>query len=560
MSGLNRRRVLAGAAGALTATGIAATAGTAGSKSAAAAEAGVASPPFDPVKIGPDDLRYPDLTRGMNQRWRSKPEHVRMAATTDQVVGAVQEAVNANKRVTVQGGGHCYADFVHNPDVDVVINLSEMKNVHFDQQRSAFAVEAGATLLELYETLFKIWGVTVPGGMCFSVGVGGHVSGGGYGLLSRKHGLVVDHLHAVEVVTVDASGKAKPVVATRDADDPNRDLWWAHTGGGGGNFGVITRYWFRSPGAAGTDPGALLPRPPETLLVNAVSVSWSELDEASFTRMVRNYGTWFANNSSPDAAGTSLSSFLMVNHKANGSAGLLTVVDGTDPDADALLRDYLSKLFDGTSVQTRPMSEPVGEMSPAPELYQPMRLPWYRAARLLGTNNPTLNDPTMRGEYKSGYLKNGFSDAQIATMYEQLTRSDHTNPASIMVLLSYGGRINSVPRESTASAQRDSAFKMLVESFWSDAAEDSANVDWCRALYNGVFADSGGYPVPNSQTDGCYINYPDMDITDPTYNGSGIPWHELYYKQNYPELQRIKKKYDPNNFFRHSQSIGLPSA
>ncbi|SDP84583.1 FAD/FMN-containing dehydrogenase [Actinopolyspora xinjiangensis] len=560
MSGLNRRRMLTGAAGALTATGIAAASGGSGAGRALAVETSASGQPFDSVKIGPNDLRYPELTKGMNQRWVSKPDHIRMVATTDQVVKAVQEAASANKRLTVQGGGHCYADFVHNPNVDVVINMSEMKNIYFDQGRSAFVVEAGATLMEVYETLFKIWGVTLPGGMCFSVGMGGHVPGGGYGLLSRKEGLIADHLYAVEVVTVDGSGRAKSVIATREADDPNRDLWWAHTGGGGGNFGVVTRYWFRSPGVTATDPGSLLPRPPEELLVNAVSIPWSDLDSASFTRLVKNYGTWFENNSAPGSPGASLSSFLLVNHKANGSAGLLTVVDGSDPNADSLLRDYLDRLFAGANVRTRPLSEPVGEMSAAPELYQPVRLPWFRATRLLGTNNPTLNDPTMRADYKSGYLKRSFTEKQIATMYEQLTRTDHANPNSIMVLLSYGGAINSVAPDATASAQRDSAFKVLVESFWSRKSDDSANVNWCRSIYNGIFAEKGGYPVPDDRADGCYINYPDMDITDPEHNKSGVPWYKLYYKNNYPKLQRVKKNYDPTNFFRHSQSIKLPSA
>ncbi len=60
--------------------------------------------------------------------------------------------------------------------------------------------------------------------------------------------------YAVEVVVVDEAKTARRVVATREADDPNRELWWAHTGGGGGNFGVVTRYWFRSQGVDGRDP------------------------------------------------------------------------------------------------------------------------------------------------------------------------------------------------------------------------------------------------------------------------------------------------------------------
>ncbi|MFD0392095.1 FAD-binding protein [Streptomyces nogalater] len=108
-------------------------------------------------------------------------------------------------------------------------------------------MEPGALLGEVYRRLFLGWGVTVPAGATAEVGIGGHVLGGGYGALSRRYGLSVDHLYAVEVVVVDERGRASTVVATREPGDPHRDLWWGHTGGGGGNFGVVTRYWFRSP-------------------------------------------------------------------------------------------------------------------------------------------------------------------------------------------------------------------------------------------------------------------------------------------------------------------------
>src|SRR5439155_17967378 len=124
---------------------------------------------------------------------------------------------------------------------------------------------------------------------------GGHVTGGGFGLLSRRHGLTVDHLHAIEVVVVDDGGAARSVIATREPQDPNRDLWWAHTGGGGGNFGVVTRFWFRSPLTA----DALLPRPPSELLVSTVFLPWPELSEQCFARLMRNYGEWYVAHRRP---------------------------------------------------------------------------------------------------------------------------------------------------------------------------------------------------------------------------------------------------------------------
>ncbi|MFI5762100.1 MULTISPECIES: FAD-dependent oxidoreductase [unclassified Streptomyces] len=539
-------------------TGITAASGALAPSRASAAEAATDTG-FNTVTIKPDDIRYPELISGMNQRWVSSPDYIRVVSTTAQVVTAVQDAYNAGKRISVQGGGHCYTDFVHNPAVKAVINMTEMSKIYFDKAHNAFAVEAGATLTEVYETLFKVYGVTLPGGMCFSVGVGGHVSGGGYGLLSRKLGLIVDHLYAVEVVTVGSDGVARAQIATREANDPNRELWWAHTGGGGGNFGVITRYWFRSQGATGTNPSALLPKPPKTMLVNAVAIPWSQLDKAGFTRLIKNYGAWHEQNNSASSPNNALCSFMLANHKANGNIGLLTVVDGTVANAEKLLQDYLAALTDGVEASVQPVNEPIGEHAAMPDLYHPTRIPWFTAVRLLGTSNPTLTNPTLRGEYKSGYMKKNFTDAQVSSMYTHLTRADYANTQALMVLLSYGGQINTVASDATASAQRDSAFKVLFETFWSDSAEDAQHIGWCRDIYTEVFSATGGYPVPSAQTDGCYINYPDTDIIDPQVNKSGVPWSTLYYKGNYPRLQRAKAKYDPKNVFRNSQSIQLPS-
>ncbi|MCQ0021238.1 FAD-dependent oxidoreductase [Actinomadura madurae] len=96
---------------------------------------------------------------------------------------------------------------VGDPQYRLLVDTSSMKGVTFDRRMNAFAVEAGARLGEVYRALYEGWGVTVPGGVCPEVGVGGHVSGGGYGPLSRRFGLIVDHLYAVEVVVAAGTGR-----------------------------------------------------------------------------------------------------------------------------------------------------------------------------------------------------------------------------------------------------------------------------------------------------------------------------------------------------------------
>jgi hypothetical protein len=98
-----------------------------------------------------------------------------------------------------------------------------MTDLRFEPKMCAVAVEAGVTLGEAYRKLY--FGLA---GESPDIGFGGHVVGGAFGLLCRKHGLAGDHLHAVEVVVVHAAGTARSVVATREPTDPNRALWRAH--------------------------------------------------------------------------------------------------------------------------------------------------------------------------------------------------------------------------------------------------------------------------------------------------------------------------------------------
>ena len=134
------------------------------------------------IRIGPNDPRYHAVVdKRFNKRFGARPDYVRLVSSTDQVVSAVEEEVEEGRRLVVTSGGHCLEGFVSDPEVRVIIDTSPMKRVYYDAGRRTVAVE---------------------------------------------------------VVTVDEAGRASSVVATRERSDPHRDLWWAYTGGGGGNFGA----------------------------------------------------------------------------------------------------------------------------------------------------------------------------------------------------------------------------------------------------------------------------------------------------------------------------------
>ncbi len=508
------------------------------------------------VAVTANDPQYADCVRGLNTRYIGTPESVRIVNCTDQVVQVVQEAVTNKKRLTVISSGHCYEDFIFNPDVKVVVDITMMNNVYYDPAMNAVAIESGATMLEIYKTLYKQWGVTVPAGFCYSVAAGGHVAGGGWGPLVRVNGLVVDHLYAVEVVVVDANGTARAVVATREPNDPNRDLWWAHTGGGGGNFGVITRYWFKSPGATGSDPRTMLPRPPHDVLISAIAYNWSTLTQDQFTRLARNYASWHVANRAADNPNRVVTSYLLLNHQSNGQIGLITQVDATVPNAQTILDNYIAYMQSGVTAQHVALTNRMAEISPMPQLVQARRLPWLEATRMLGTTNPPLNDPTYRAEYKSTFMRGNFPDNQIAAVYRHLTSTAISNPLAGVQFTPYGGQASAVDPAATAIPHRGAAFKMLWSAQWIDPADDAKHIDWMRRGYADTYADTGGVPVPNAVTDGCYVNYPDGDLSDPNFNKSTTPWYTLYYKDNYARLLQAKRRWDPLNFFRHRQSIG----
>ncbi|WP_406453044.1 FAD-binding protein [Streptomyces sp. NBC_00876] len=538
MSGISRRGFLVSTAAAGTVIGGATTAVAAGGTGAAAGGQGTAGGPFHVTSA---DQQYMDLVRGTNQRWVGKPDYVQMAATPAQALGAVQEAVTAGKRIAVRSGGHCYEPWVSD-GVNVVVDMSQMNQVYFDASRQVFVVEAGATIVEIYKALYKRWGVTLPGGTCPTVGAGGHVAGGGYGALSRRHGLIVDHLYGVEVIVVNAAGEVRLVTATREASDPNRDLWWAHTGGGGGNFGVVTRYLFRSPDA-GTTPQTMLPKPPASLLVSSVSWSWAGLTEQSFGRILKNYGTWCADNASATSPYAGLFSQLKPAPKAAGSFSLTTEIDASLPGADKLLDDFLAAVNLGTGVSF--------------QVDERRTIPWLHGVEWPGFTGG--GDPTNRFKGKSAYMRKTFTDAQVAAFYKHLTRADYAYPGALVLISSYGGKVNSVSPTATAVSQRSSVMKLMYVNFWRDQSQDAWHEAWIREFYRDVYAGTGGVPVSGEFTDGCFVNYADGDLSDPAWNTSGVPWHDLYYGVNFPRLQKTKAAWDPRNVFRHAQSIPLPA-
>ena len=498
-------------------------------------------PSTSSAKIGPDDPRYQLVVeKRFNKRFIAQPDYVRVASSPSDVIAAVQDAVEEDRRLVVTSGGHCLEGFVADPDVRVILDVSPMKRVYYDDAVGAIAVEAGATVGEAFRALFQNWGVVVPFGEYPGVGIGGHVAGGAFGFLCRELGLAADYLYAVEVVTVDADGGVAPLVATREPSDPHRELWWGHTGAGGGNFGVVTRYLFRGPNeSGGGDPTCLLPRAPASITTFTAAWSWDDIDRERFQRLLQNHGTWAEQNSGVESRGNSLWTLLEIHRKQFGKI----IIRGLSTDragGERRIDDYLTTLGAGVGAVA---SKDVARMSwldfaldPFPDLFG-------------------IPPGGVSVKVKDALLKRQLTDRQIDVAYDYLTSASSDVMGGVLGMASYGGRVNAVEPDATASSHRAAILDMACNTGWIDPGEADTNLRWVREFYRDLFAATGGVPVPGDEYDGSLINHPDVDLTDPAWNQSEAPWYTVYYKSNYPRLQRIKSRYDPRNVFRHALSI-----
>ncbi len=180
------------------------------------------------------DAEYDTLRQGFNKRISKFPLVIALCKNTEGVAEAILYAKQNNLPVAVKSGGHSMEGFSCN-NGGMVINLSLLNKVDWIDKET-ITVGPGCTLSNLYDNILPK-GRILPGGSCGSVGIGGLVLGGGYGILSRKYGLACDSL--IEVTMVDGNGQIRN-------SNNDKELLWACRGGGNGNFGVVTSLKFKT--------------------------------------------------------------------------------------------------------------------------------------------------------------------------------------------------------------------------------------------------------------------------------------------------------------------------
>lgn len=436
----------------------------------------------------PGDDGYDKSRTVWNAMIDRKPALVIRCAGVADIRQAVRFANKHRLLTAIKGGGHNIAG---NGVCEggLLIDLSSMRAVTVDPANNVVHVEPGATLGDLDHEC-QSFGLATPMGINSTTGVAGLTLGGGFGWLSRKFGMSVDNLRSADVVTADGN-----LVCANAKEHP--DLFWAIRGGGG-NFGVVSRFEF-----------ALHPVGPEVLTGMVV---YPISEAASVLRQYRDYVKQLGNETS----------VWVVLRKAPPLPFLSPDVHGSEIVAFCLFHA-------GDSDEGRKAVEPVRNFgTPLGEFIgtQPYTA-WQKTFDALLT-------PGARNYWKSHNfddLSDGAID--VAVRYVQNLPSPHCEIFFGLI----GGATTGPDGDATAYPHRKAIYVCNVHGRWESAQEDRQSIDWAR----GFFRDATPHAMGS-----VYVNFLTDDEADRI---------EVAYGSSYERLTAIKHKYDPENLFRMNQNI-----
>ena len=434
------------------------------------------------------DADYDEVRQIWNAMIDRKPALIARCTSPEDVVQAVELARKHSLLVSIRGGGHNIAGNAV-CDGGLMIDLSLMKSVQVDPATRRASVEPGCTLADV-DAAVQAHGLATPLGINSTTGVAGLTLGGGFGWLSRKFGMTIDNLLSAEVITAD--GRQLHASATENAD-----LFWGLRGGGG-NFGVVTRFEFQ-----------LHPVGPDVL--SGLIVFAFDQAKLVLTRFARFTETM------PDEL-----SVWMVTRKAPPLPFLPEDVHGKEMVALALCYAGDPKEGERLIEPLRGFGTVLGEHIGV----QPY-VAWQQAF------DPLLSKGA-RNYWKSHNFSQ-LSDGAIDAIIEYAGKLP--SPQCEIFIGTIGGQTARVAPEAMAYSSRDANYVMNVHGRWESAGEDERCIAWAREFF------TKSQPFASS---GAYINFLTQDETDRI---------AFAYGATYDRLVEIKKKYDPTNLFRMNQNI-----
>lgn len=442
--------------------------------------------------LTPEDPGYASVRPAYNGMHPGRPGLVVRASGAADVLDALAFARDHGLLVAVRGGGHSVAG-LSSVDGGLLIDLEPMNGVVVDPEARTAVVQGGALWGDV-DRETQAFGLVAPGGVVSDTGVAGLTLGGGEGWVRRKYGLSCDSLLSAQVATADGR------LVTASAHE-NPELYWALRGGGG-NFGVATSLTFR-----------LHPHGP----VNAFAGVFYPVEQAAQVwRGARDFAT-----RAPDEVTMLI------------GCTTLPASEHTPPEIHETPFVVVGAVYVGDPEEGMRVLQPLRELgTPLADISQPMPF-----AAVQGAFDEFFQRQALRSYWKSTFV-NELSD-EIVDLVVEAARA-RPSKRTFMVSFLMGGAINSVQAEDTAYSERSANWMVSVDGNWEDPAEDDKVVTWVREVWGGIH---------RLGTGATYLNF--TGISDERAD-VGV---ESAFGKNLERLAEVKKRWDPENFFRLNNNI-----
>jgi FAD/FMN-containing dehydrogenase len=441
--------------------------------------------------VGPADPDYETARRTWNAAIDKRPALIVRAASTEDVVRAVGFARSEGRPIAVRGGAHSVAGF-STCDEGIVIDLGQLNEVQVDVESLRGFVGGGARWKD-FDSATQRYGLATTGGLVSSTGVGGFTLGGGFGHLVRKYGLACDNLRSAELVTADGS-------VLQASDSENSELYWALRGGGG-NFGIVTKFELDLHPVGPVVLGGPIFYPGEQA-VQIVS-GWRDQLEAM-----------------PDELST-----------------LLNLC--TAPPAPFLPEDWHNKKIVVVAACW------AGDPAEGEDAVRPLRALGTPITDLIGlmpyVDLQQLVDPLWEpgaANYFTSAFLDRLPEKAIETLAGYHQRSAHLPVQAELHIHQLGGAVGRVPAGSTAFTDRSSPLVLNCAARTADPADTAEHIAWARAARDAMASYGKG---------DVYVNF--------LGEGGEANRRASYPPEIYARLQSVKDQYDPSNVFRFNINI-----
>lgn len=455
-----------------------------------------------------------------NESTTPKPKVIVAASHVSHIQAAVVCGKQHDMLMKIRSGGHDYEGLSYVSDAGpnfFVLDMFNLRAINVNVTDETAWVQVGATLGELYYRIAEKSNVHgFPAGVCPTVGVGGHFSGGGYGNMMRKYGAAVDNI--LDAQLVDVNGRFL------DRESMGEDLFWAITGGGGASFAVVVAYKIR------------LVAVPEKVTVfnvertydqNAVSIAHRfqqvghKLPKDLFIRM--NVGVLNRGEQGNTIRTAFVAMFL------GDSAKLLSVMNESFPELGVKQEDCTEMRW----VESVLFWTEFPEGTPVDALLS--RVP----------QSLTYN------KRKSDYLTKPMPKSGIEFLFKKMVEME----VPFLQFNPYGGRMSEIASTAKPTPHRAGyiiKIQYLVDWNQGGAEEAKRNLGIIRAIYK--------YMTPfATKSRQAFLNYRDIDLGVNRHGKNsyleGAAYGRKYFNNNFDRLVQIKTKVDPHNFFRNEQSI-----